>query len=208
MIKGIVFDLDGCLIDSSAVQKAAFFGSYSIVVGDDRCPTYEEYIKHTGDSVENVLRALNLPLEMASPFRQISRSAVDKIIVNWDAISLIRELRERRVKISICTGKDHDRTEEILKHYSILDLFDFLICADDVEHPKPNPEPILKAIEAMQVDKAEALVVGDGYNDILSAKRAGVRSVLTQWYGVTEIPEEYDYSAFAVEDLKSIILEA
>ena len=42
----LIFDLDGCLIDSSEVQKAAFFGSYKEVVGDDHCPSYEEYIKH------------------------------------------------------------------------------------------------------------------------------------------------------------------
>lgn len=52
----LIFDLDGCLIDSSEVQKAAFFGSYKEVVGDDHCPSYEEYIKHTGDSVNGMLK--------------------------------------------------------------------------------------------------------------------------------------------------------
>ena len=79
MLEGLIFDLDGCLIDSKDVQKAALFGSYHIVVGDDKCPTYEDYIKHTGDSVDNVFKKMGLPAEMAEHYRRISSEAVDKI---------------------------------------------------------------------------------------------------------------------------------
>ena len=86
-IHSLIFDFDGCVIDSSEVQRLALAGSYQEVVGDANCPSYEEYIKYTGDSVDNVLRKLNLPLEMATPFRRISSELVDKIIVNWDVIA-------------------------------------------------------------------------------------------------------------------------
>ena len=84
----LIFDLDGCLIDSSEVQKAAFFGSYKEVVGDDHCPSYEEYIKHTGDSVNGMLKKMGLPAAMAASFRRISSESVDKILVNWEAMKL------------------------------------------------------------------------------------------------------------------------
>ena len=38
----LIFDLDGCLIDSKEVQKMAFFGSYQEIVGDDQCPSFEK----------------------------------------------------------------------------------------------------------------------------------------------------------------------
>lgn len=201
----LIFDLDGCLIDSKEVQKAAFFGSYAEVVGDDNCPTYEEYIKHTGESVDNMLKKMGLPSEMAEPFRRISSGAVDKVTVNWEVMDLIREMRKQGCKIAICTGKDHYRTVDILKHYGIDDLFDALICADDVAEPKPSAMPALAAIEAMDVDKDTCMLIGDGYNDILCAKKAGIRSILTLWYGDEGVPREADYTVMDVGGLYEIL---
>lgn len=200
----LIFDLDGCLIDSKEVQRAAFFGSYAEVVGDDNCPTYEEYIKHTGDSVDNMLKKMGLPPEMAEPFRRISSASVDKITVNWEAMDLIREMRKQGCKIAICTGKDHYRTVDILKHYGIDDLFDVLICADDVAEPKPSAMPALVAIETMDVAKDTCVLVGDGYNDILCAKNAGIWSILTLWYGDEGVPRKSDWAVQNVRELKEI----
>lgn len=200
----LIFDLDGCLIDSTEVQKAAFFGSYAEVVGDDNCPTYEEYIRHTGDSVDNMLKKMGLPPEMAEPFRRISSESIDKVIVNWEVVDLIREMRKQGCKIAICTGKDHYRTEDILKYYGIDDLFDVLICADDVTEPKPSAMPALAAIEAMAVNRNTCVLIGDGYNDILCARKAGIRSILTLWYGDAGVPRKSDWTVQTVKELKEI----
>lgn len=205
MLDGLIFDLDGCLIDSKDVQKAAFAGSYNIVVGDDNCPSYEEYIKHTGDSIDNVLVKMGLPIEMADPFRKMSRELVHKINVNWEAIKLIEHYRDRGVKISICTGKDHDRTEEILKHYGIFLLFDVLVCADDVKEPKPSPEPVQQAVEKMKTTKDSVVLIGDGFNDIISAKNAGVKSILTLWYGDVGVSRDSDYVVNSVKELEGVL---
>ena len=205
-MNNIIFDLDGCLIDSSEVQKAAFFGAYAEVVGDDKCPSYEEYIKYTGDSVDNVMKKLGLPASMAAPFRRISSESIDKIKVNWNAIEVVKSLKVKGYKIAICTGKDHYRTVDILNYFNICDLFDVLVCADDVNNPKPSPEPIIKALEELHCAKEDAIVVGDGYGDILSAKNAGVQSVLVLWYGDTGVPREADFTVETVDELKTILL--
>ena len=201
----LLFDMDGCLIDSLEVQKAAFFGSYALVVGDDKCPSFEEYMKFTGDSVDNVFRKMGLPAEMAPIYREISENSNDKIHIYWDAINIIRELRKIGVKVAICTGKDHYRAEAILKYFEIEPCFDVIIGAEDVTYPKPSPEPILRALDCLKSDKADAVLIGDGYNDILSAKRAGVRSILTLWYGNQSVPREADYTVSNVEELKTVL---
>lgn len=202
---GLIFDLDGCLIDSSEVQKKAFFGSYDEVVGDNKCPSYEEYIKHTGDSVENVMLKLNLPIEMAKPFRRISNELIDAIQVNWEAIELIRDLRLNANKIAICTGKDRDRTDRILRHFRVQDCFDALVCGDDGVAPKPSPQPIITAMYLMQTHNANSVMIGDGFNDIISAKKANVRSILTVWYGDVGVPKEADYEVDSVEELRNTL---
>jgi phosphoglycolate phosphatase len=203
----LIFDLDGCLIDSSEVQKAAFFGSYEEIVGDDNCPSYEEYIKQTGNSVDGMLKNLGLPAEMADPFRRISCEAIDKIKVNWEAMELIKDLRNQGCKIALCTGKDHYRTVDILKYYHVDDLFDILVCADDVTEPKPSAVPILEVIKCLGCKKDDVIMIGDGYNDVLSAKNAGVKSILTLWYGDFGVPREADTTVSNVSELSYIICE-
>ncbi|MBR4910102.1 MAG: HAD hydrolase-like protein [Clostridia bacterium] len=203
----LIFDMDGCLINSLEVQKAAFYGSYARVVGDGNCPDFSEYLKHTGDSLPNIFKKMGLPVEMAGPYREISCAAIDKITVNEEAIDLVRKMRARGSKIAICTGKDRYRTVDILKYYGIDDCFDVLVASDDVEAPKPSGAPVLKAIAEMGVGKENSIVIGDGYNDILSARDAGVKVILTLWYGDEGVPREADYTAHTVKELESILKE-
>lgn len=201
----LIFDMDGCLIDSIEVQKTAFYGSYEEIVGDENCPDFSEYMKHTGDSLPNILTKIGLPIEMAEPYRRISCQAIDKIIVNSDCIELIKDLREKGSKIAICTGKDHYRAADILRYYGIDNLFDVLISSDDVSEPKPSAIPVLAAIESMEVNKDTCIVIGDGYNDILSAHNAGVPCILTLWYGDEGVPREAEYTVSTVDELRKIL---
>lgn len=203
----LLFDLDGCLIDSAEVQKAAFFGSYAAVVGDDNCPTFEEYMQYTGDSVDNVFRKMGLPAAMAPIYREISSRAVDKVKVFWDAIELIKEFRQYGCKVAICTGKDRYRANDILQYYHIDACFDAIIGAEDVKEPKPSPEPVLRALEALGIKKDTALMIGDGYNDILCARNAGVRSVLTLWFGDMGVKREADFVVSDIHELRKLLIQ-
>lgn len=200
----LIFDMDGCLINSIEVQKSAFYGSYAEVVGDDKCPDFSEYLKHTGDSLPNIFRKMGLPVEMAVPYRRISSAAVDKILINEECIDLTRKMKAAGSKVAICTGKDHYRTVDILKFYHIDDCFDVIVASDDVSEPKPSPMPVLKAVEDLGVEKESCIVIGDGYNDILSAKNAGVPVVLTLWYGDEGVPREADYTVETVSELEQL----
>lgn len=204
-IINLIFDMDGCLIDSTEVQKASYFGSYKEIVGDNNCPPFSEYMKHTGDSLPNIFSKMGLPIEMTDSYRKISRKAIDKIIVNKEVIELIKEYRDKGSKVAICTGKDHLRAQEILDYYNISHLFDALVSSDDVINPKPAPDSIVKALELMNVNRKNTIVIGDGYSDIISAKEAGLVSVLTFWYGDEGVPRKADYYANTVADLKLIL---
>ena len=206
-ISNLIFDFDGVLIDSIEVQKSAYYGSYQEIVGDDKCPPFSEYMKYTGDSLPNIFKKMGLPAAMAEPYRRISVNAIEKIILNDEAVDLIRELKPLGIKCAICTGKDHYRTIDILKYFGIESLFDAVVCSDDVSEPKPSPIPVLKAIEAMGEGASpdNCMVIGDGLYDIISAKRAGCSSVLTLWYGDEGVERLADFTAATVDDLKGII---
>lgn len=204
----VVFDLDGVLIDSLEVQRSAYYGSYEEVVGDGNAPEFSEFLKYSGDSLPRIFSKMGLPVEMVEPYRRISREAVDKIIVNEEAMELIRRLRKRDVKCAVCTGKDRRRTVEILDTYGVTELFDAIVCSDDVSEPKPSAVPVLKAMELMGegVGSDNTVVVGDGYYDIQSAHSAGCEAVLTLWYGDAGVPREADYVAETVGQLENLLI--
>ena len=58
----------------------------------------------------------------------------------------------------------------------------------------------------MNCDKEEVIVVGDGHNDILSAKNAGMKSILATWYGDMSVKKDSDYVAESVNELRRILL--
>lgn len=201
----LIFDLDGCLINSLEVQKASFYGSYKEVVGDSNCPPFEEYNKYTGDSISNIFKRMGLPLEMVEVYRRISMEMVDKVVINRKCIELIEKYRNKGSKVAICTGKDRFRTLDILKRNKIEHLFDVLVCSDDVKEPKPSPISLNVAIKKLGVDKKDCLYIGDGYNDILCANNAKVMSVLTTWYGDCGVKGDANYVVNCVSELDSII---
>ena len=65
--------------------------------------------------------------------------------------------------------------------------FEVLIGREDVEHPKPHPEPIIKALLKLEADTNKCWMIGDTCMDMLSAKSAGVEGVgVTSGYGSKE----------------------
>ncbi|MHB1392555.1 MAG: HAD-IA family hydrolase [Clostridia bacterium] len=180
MSKAVVFDFDGVVINSTEVQREAFFESYKAVVGDGS-PSFEEFLSHSGDSLNNILRKMNLPPQMLEVYKKISSSRLNLIKVHEGMIRLIETLRGEGYKCGLCTGKDRIRTLEILDQLGVTSCFDTIVCSDDVENPKPHPQSLLMAINKLSAHTESTVFVGDARNDILCAKAAGVKCIAVTW---------------------------
>lgn len=161
MIKGLIFDLDGCLIDSSIVQREAYFGSYKIVVGDENCPPYEEYIKHTGDSIDNIFRKMGFPDEMSKVYidHYKKNKKGDLELTKeygmpkqkWyfeeeelypDTVKCLEEL-SKRYKIGVIANQELG-TADCLEQFGILKYIDLVVVSAEEGVAKPNKK-ILKS---------------------------------------------------------------
>ena len=185
LYKNIIFDFDGVIINSHDVQVKALTESFKAICGEG-VPPYDDFFKLSGDSLKNIFTQLGLPLEMIPIYQQISRENIGLIKIHDGMIELLQKLNEKGCNCALCTGKDRNRTIEILKHFNMERLFETVICSDDVTNPKPHPESIFVIMEKLGASPENTVMIGDGINDILSAKSAKVKSIAVTWGDVTE----------------------
>lgn len=209
VISAVVFDLDGVIIDSKEVQRKAFFKSYELVVGEGS-PNFEEFLSHAGNSLANIFRKMNLPLKMIPPYQAISLENMHKIRLFPGIKELLVDLRAAGIKIGLCTGKDRIRTLKILEYHQLFQLFDVIVCSDDVRNPKPYPDSLFACMRGMMVSSTETVMIGDAVNDVLCAKNCNVFSIAVLW-GETkrEVLEqqEPDIICANIPELRAILFE-
>ncbi len=194
----LVFDFDGVIINSHNLQMKALEESYRKVVGKGE-PPYKEFFLNSGDSLNNIFKKINLPLEMIPEYIKVSTENTHMILLHEGVKELLSELIEKGHKCALCTGKDRERTLYTLELLNLDCFFKSVVCSDDVMFPKPHPESLLKSIQNLNGDIYNSVMIGDGINDILCAKKAGVMSIAVTW-GDTSIDEVIQAEPDAVSD--------
>ena len=175
----ILFDLDGTLIDSTE----AILESFDIA--------FRAFNKETPNENE-IKKLIGLPLDIMFERLGISRDKVwdfvDEYKKHYRKIStqktkLLPFAKEAVIEASqfarlgIVTTKTARYSKELMEHFGLMDYFEVLIGRENVENPKPHPEPILRAIHAMNAKKEATFMIGDTCLDMVSSKEAGVFGV-------------------------------
>ncbi|MDG4818354.1 HAD-IA family hydrolase [Micromonospora sp. WMMD956] len=181
-IRAVVFDLDGVVVDSSAVMREAFSIAYAEVVGDGPAP-FEEYNRHMGRYFPDIMRLMGLPLEMEEPFVRESYRMAHLVPLFPGVRETLEELHGRGVRMAIATGKSGPRARSLLDTLGVLGLFDRVLGSDEVARPKPAPDIVVAALGHLDVPPEQAMMVGDAVIDLLSGRDAGVTTVATTWHG-------------------------
>ncbi|GAB2758365.1 HAD-IA family hydrolase [Amycolatopsis magusensis] len=177
---GVVFDLDGVIVDSFAVMRQAFDLAYAEVVGEGH-PPFEEYNKHLGRYFPDIMRIMGLPLAMEEPFVRESYRLAGEVKVHDGVRDTIATLRERGHRIAVATGKSGPRARSLLRTLGLIDLFDVVIGSDEIAHPKPAPDIVLHAMDVLDVPADRSMMIGDAVTDLQSAQAAGVTAVAAVW---------------------------
>jgi 2-phosphoglycolate phosphatase len=94
---------------------------------------------------------------------------------------LLNHLNQSEIPWGIVTNKPSWLARPIVSHLPELSDSRVLICADEVGHSKPHPEPIHKALKAMRIQADKTLYLGDAESDILAARAAGTESAVALW---------------------------
>ncbi|MFL0268962.1 HAD family hydrolase [Candidatus Clostridium radicumherbarum] len=181
MYNYIIFDIDGTLLDT----EFALLSSLQKLV-------LEELNKHM--SFDELRFALGIPGEVT--LEKLKISNVSACIIKWnqyinDSFHLVKvfdkieetlaALSKMEISMGIVTSKTREEFENDFIPFGLPKYFGSVVCADDTEKHKPNPEPILKLIELTGIDKSKIIYIGDTKYDMECAYSAGIDFALALW---------------------------
>jgi len=182
-VRGVVFDLDGTLVDSLSVTFAAF--NHGILSQGGKHHEPLELMKYFGPGEDRIFAAILGSERKAEAAYQACRQYLDenldRVPLHAGILDLLEELKRRSIPISIFTGRSWNTTEVILKHHGMMDRFVTVVANDHVGHPKPSPEGLHLALSRMRMEPSEVLFVGDTWTDMRAAQSAGSRGVAALW---------------------------
>ena len=177
-LRAVVFDVDGTLIDSTDAIVECFLRTFRDLAVP--APARDIIIHGISRPVEDQFRDLTDrdPDECAAIFRThfVEIGCGMTVLLPRVAVGLKR-LTAAGLRLGIATSRSRESTEMLLEHLSVLQHFDCCIGPGQVTHPKPHPEPVLKALEMLDTATGQACFVGDTKYDVNAAHAAGVRSI-------------------------------
>ena len=175
----ILFDLDGTLIDSTEAILESFHNSFDVFY--DEHPSNEAIKALIGYPLDVMYKELGVSEEKVwdyvdaykKYYRVISREKTELLLNAKESVILASQIAE----IGIVTTKTGKYSQILMEHFGIMDYFKVLIGREDVENPKPDAEPILKALQSFDENDKEIWMIGDTKLDLISAKNAGVNCI-------------------------------
>ncbi|MDJ0630073.1 MAG: phosphoglycolate phosphatase [Rhodobacter sp.] len=202
-MSGIIFDLDGTLIDSAPdihAGMAEVFRTHGLAplpfemvrgfIGNGVSVLVSRCIRAAGLEETEALHA-----KMAGQFHDIYETAVNLTTLYPNVGETLQTLRSDGFHLGLCTNKPEAPTLAVLKHFGIERLFDAFAFGDGPYPHKPDPAPVRHVVDGLPA--RSFLYVGDSETDAETAQRAKLpMAIFTQGYRKTPIEQLYHDAHF------------
>ena len=196
-LKGVLFDLDGTLLDTAADIAQALnlaLGEYGItafpvgevilMVGRGSPILIERATAARGKTLSDVERAAMLE-RFFHHYGELEEHGKSQAVAYPGAAEALRRLHAAGVKVAVVTNKHHRFASALMHNLKLSSWIDLIVGGDTCERRKPDPQPLLFACSSLGLTAAEALMVGDSINDVGAARAAGIPVVCVP-YGYNE----------------------
>ena len=196
--KLILFDFDGTLLDSDQMIVVTFQQLYALYKKDNIFDL-KKVLTFSGPPIKETLKNEFPDIDQDFIFNEFVRLSTinyDKYVHLFPYVKeMIDTLKRNNIKVGLITSKSRKATMYALSLCALDNVFDIVVCADDVKKTKPDPEGIYKALEALDIAKDDTLYVGDTNYDYFTSENANI---------------DFGYVSFSprklIQDAKNVIL--
>ena len=181
MIKTVIFDMDGVIVDTEPVHHYAFVKHFN-KLNIDVSP--EMYASFTGNSTKNVYQKIknhfnltNKIDDLVNTKRELFNDAFDKkedLFLLDGVENLIKDLHQNGIQLILASSSANVTIERIFNRFNLHHYFTHKISGEDFENSKPNPAIFQHAIFLSKTPKENCIVIEDSTNGIKAAKAAEI----------------------------------
>ena len=182
MVKGIIFDMDGTMVDSLPYHHEA----WKIFFNENKVENFSEKLKdYKGGGTLDLMKAVygdryslkelkKMSDEKEIIFRRIYKGNI-KPIKGFK--KFLNDVKSRNILVGLASNAIRKNVSLIIKELEIYDDFDSIICGDEVDNGKPNPEMFNKNIDRFKINKNECLIFEDSLEGIKAAKYSNINVI-------------------------------
>ena len=203
MLKAVIFDMDGVLVDSERFYMSRRIGFLkekgmpvqdpSLFVGADGKRVWELMApRAAGQELERLKREYE-DYRLRHPVRY-------DVLANPQVLPLFEELRSRGLAIGIASSSPRDMVELMLRQVGLGPMVDAYVSGSDCAARKPDPEVYCRTMKCLGVAPEEAVAVEDSTVGILAAHRAGLRVYAMKPY----LPQDQSLAVMVLAELREL----
>lgn len=184
MLKAVLFDMDGVIVDTEPLHSKAYylmFETVNIKVSD------ELYASFTGQSTISICRKLCTHFKLSETpetlvafkrkfFKQIFETDEDLHLIDG-VLDLIKDYHNNGLTLVLASSASMTTINNVFERFNLNQYFISKLSGADLKDSKPHPEIFIKAAEASGYQKSECFVIEDSTNGITASKAAGIYCV-------------------------------
>ena len=210
--KAVIFDLDGTLVDSMWIWKSVdidFFGERGVELPDDLQGALDgmsfretaAYMKNRFGFVETVDELMVIWNEMAHKKYQYEAPLKEGVL------EFLKALKEKDIKVGIASGNSEFLVRTVLESHGVLEYFDSIHTANEVEKGKPAPDIYLLVAKDLQVNPEHCLIFEDIVHGIMAGKNAGMKTcAIYDHYSKEDDEKKRELADYYITDYRELLV--
>jgi HAD superfamily hydrolase (TIGR01509 family) len=180
LLKAVIFDMDGVIIDSEPLHKKTervTLSPYGISLSDEELNSYMG--TEAKVLLANYIDKYSLPVAFAELYSVYRRNLIrifDESVEPIPAtLRLIRALKSSGIGLAVGSSSHRELVELVLRKLDVTDAFSVVVTGEDAKRSKPHPDIFIEAVRRLGVGAEACLVIEDSANGVRAAKAAGIR---------------------------------
>lgn len=214
MIKAVIFDMDGTLIDSERIAIIAWNRSAKRFGFDIPLEMLHGFIGMTraacmGTLIEQV-GSERIANELFEDHKLIEDELYPTMLtLKPGAAEIIESLHTRDLKLAVATSTRTVQAHQKFDRFGLTSYFDVFTCGDELNRSKPEPDIFLLTASRLGVDPAECVVVEDSFNGVRAGHAAGMHTIMVPDINnpTKEIAELADAVVPSLDDVEPKLVE-